>query len=120
MFISNFPEAAGASAPASARSAETPPAGRAAPSREDASAPAAAPREEQVRNANRHLARLDSRLQFRVDDASGRMVVAVVDRETSEVLRQMPSEEMLSIARRLEAQLGEITSRSGLLLDDEV
>ena len=118
MFISNFPEAAGASAPASARSAETSPAGRAAPSREDA--PAAAPREEQVRNANRHLARLDSRLQFRVDDASGRMVVAVVDRETSEVLRQMPSEEMLSIARRLEAQLGEITSRSGLLLDDEV
>ena len=38
-------------------------------------------------------------LQFRVDDASGRTVVTVLDGETQEVIRQVPSEELLRMAR---------------------
>jgi flagellar protein FlaG len=40
-------------------------------------------------------------LDFRVDEESGRTIVSVVDRRDGTVLRQMPSEEALRIARNL-------------------
>lgn len=40
-------------------------------------------------------------LDFRIDEDSGRVVVSVVDRSDGTVLRQMPSEEALRIARSL-------------------
>lgn len=40
-------------------------------------------------------------LDFRVDNESGRVIVSVVDRRDGTVLRQMPSEEALRIARNL-------------------
>ena len=52
-------------------------------------------------------------LQFRVDDASGRMVVSVTDAETGEVIRQVPGEEALRMAERIDAQIG-------ALLDEKV
>lgn len=52
-------------------------------------------------------------LQFRVDNASGRMVVSVTDAETGEVIRQVPGEEALRLAERIEAQIG-------ALLDEKV
>ena len=42
-------------------------------------------------------------LQFSVDKDSDRLVVKVVDSETQEVIRQIPSEEMLRIARSLDS-----------------
>jgi len=48
-------------------------------------------------------------LQFRVDDASGRMVVSITDAETGEVIRQVPGEEALRMAERI-----------GVLLDEKV
>ena len=42
-------------------------------------------------------------LQFSVDKDSDRLVVKVVDCETQEVIRQIPSEEMLRIARSLDS-----------------
>lgn len=41
-------------------------------------------------------------IQFNVDSDSGKTVVKVVDRGTQEVLRQIPSEEALEIARALD------------------
>jgi flagellar protein FlaG len=41
-------------------------------------------------------------LQFSVDEATGRSVVKVVDSVTNEVIRQMPSEELLAIAKALD------------------
>jgi len=41
-------------------------------------------------------------LNFRVDEASGRTVVTVIDGETDEVIRQIPSEDMLRMAEALE------------------
>jgi len=52
-------------------------------------------------------------LQFRVDDASGRMVVSVTDAETGEVIRQVPGEEALRMAARIDANIG-------ALLDEKV
>ena len=52
-------------------------------------------------------------LQFRVDDATGRMVVSVTDAETGEVIRQVPGEEALRMAERIDANIG-------ALLDEKV
>ncbi len=41
-------------------------------------------------------------LSFSVDDSTGRAVLRVVDPETKEVIRQLPPEETLKIAKSLE------------------
>jgi flagellar protein FlaG len=41
-------------------------------------------------------------LEFNVDQSSGRTIVTVVDLETQQVIRQIPSEEMVRLARVLE------------------
>ena len=38
-------------------------------------------------------------LQFQVDDASGYTLITVTDSETEEVIRQIPSEEVVALAR---------------------
>jgi flagellar protein FlaG len=55
-----------------------------------------------IEEAGRRLAQKASELTFEFDDASGRVVVKLVDARTREVLRQIPSEEALAIARALE------------------
>jgi flagellar protein FlaG len=40
-------------------------------------------------------------LDFEVDDKTGRVVVKVIDATNDEVIRQIPSEEMLALSRRL-------------------
>ena len=44
-----------------------------------------------------------SDLLFSIDEDSDRLVVKVVDSETQEVIRQIPSEEMLRIAKNLDS-----------------
>lgn len=45
-------------------------------------------------------------LQFSMDEDSGKTVIKVVDSETQQVLRQIPSEEMLKIAKTLDRLQG--------------
>jgi flagellar protein FlaG len=45
-------------------------------------------------------------LEFAVDGTTGETVVRVVDRDTHEVVRQIPSREMLAIARALDRVQG--------------
>jgi len=45
-------------------------------------------------------------LEFNVDQSSGKTIVRVVDLETQEVIRQIPSEEMVELARVLERLQG--------------
>ncbi len=40
-------------------------------------------------------------MKFQIDDATGRVIVQVIDSNSQEVVRQIPSEEMLAIARHL-------------------
>lgn len=43
-------------------------------------------------------------LQFRIDQATGETTVTIRDSESQEVIRQIPSEEMLAMAERLKQQ----------------
>ena len=68
--------------------------------------PAPAPSAEEVREAadkiNKVLQSLvSSNLQFSVDQESGQTIVRVVDVETKDVIRQIPNEEALAIAKSL-------------------
>ena len=45
-------------------------------------------------------------LQFSLDDVSGRTVITVFDSQTEEVIRQIPSEEVLAIAKNIESLKG--------------
>lgn len=49
---------------------------------------------------------VNSSLEFSVDDDTGSTVVKILDKETKEVIRQIPSEEMLSIAKALDTIKG--------------
>jgi flagellar protein FlaG len=59
-----------------------------------------------VKNANEAVRQVATNLQFQTDDSSGQLVVKVVDAETQKVLRQMPSEEMLSLAKAMDRMRG--------------
>jgi len=76
------------------------------------------PAEEQlaaaVSNVEDFVQQIRRELQFSIDKESGRTVVKVINAETDEVVRQIPAEEVLSMARRL-AEAG----NDGLLLRDK-
>lgn len=65
--------------------------------------------EQAVNQINQYVQTLSRDLHFTVDKDSGRTVVKVLDTETKEIIRQIPSEELLQIARHL-------TDGGGLLL----
>lgn len=56
---------------------------------------------EAAAEANRRLAEKGSDLTFEFDDVLDRMIFKLVDRRTNEVLRQIPSQELLEIAHAL-------------------
>lgn len=56
---------------------------------------------EAAAQANQKLAEKGSDLTFEFDDVLGRMIFKLIDRKTNEVLRQIPSQELLEIARAL-------------------
>lgn len=62
---------------------------------------------------------IDKQLQFRVDDDSGRHVVTVSDKLSGDVIRQIPSEEVLRLARNL-SDLADTANRSGKIIVTEV
>lgn len=50
-------------------------------------------------------------LRFSVDDSSGRTVVKVIDAESEEVIRQIPPEEVLEVARKVQEYVaGEVSA----------
>jgi flagellar protein FlaG len=62
---------------------------------------------------------IDKKLQFSVDEDSGRQVVRVTDKLSGDVIRQIPSEEVLRLARNL-SDLAETANLSGKLIVTEV
>ncbi|NWO02278.1 MAG: flagellar protein FlaG [Idiomarinaceae bacterium] len=56
-------------------------------------------------------------LEFNVNEELGRTIVKVVDSETGELIRQIPSEELLELAERIEEQTQESESSVGYLID---
>ncbi|MCB1886715.1 MAG: flagellar protein FlaG [Rhodocyclaceae bacterium] len=68
--------------------------------------------ERALENIRRVVEPVAHNLQFTVDDDTGRTVVKVMDGATDQVIRQIPSEEILSIAKALD-------KLSGLLLEQK-
>ena len=52
-------------------------------------------------------------LQFSIDDSSGKTVITVLDSTTEEIIRQIPSDEVLALAKN-------IASMKGVLFSAEV
>ena len=57
--------------------------------------------EKVVSQLNAYIQNTQRDVDFSVDDATGRVVVRVIDSVSEEVIRQIPSEEMLAISRHL-------------------
>ena len=55
-----------------------------------------------VEELNRYVAGSRTDLRFAVDHEAGKVIVSIVDSESGQVLRQMPSVEAMRIARYLE------------------
>ena len=76
------------------------------PRQEHAARPVTIPKIESVtRQIDSFLRSINKSLQFRVDQATGEMIVTIRDDSTGEVIRQVPGEDALRIAQRIEDQL---------------
>lgn len=67
-----------------------------------AAEPARADLERAVERANRQMASVAPSLQFEIDSDTQALVIRLVDRHDQSVLRQVPSPEMLAIAKALD------------------
>ncbi len=61
-----------------------------------------------VQDINQSLQSLSQGLEFSLDTDTKEVVIKVVDQQTREVLRQMPSKEALEIAKALDQVLGKL------------
>ncbi len=64
------------------------------------------PLEDVVSDLNKLVRELHRELRFSVDKDSGDTVIKVIDRETDEVVRQIPSEELIHLRKRLQDAAG--------------
>lgn len=62
--------------------------------------------EEAVRHVQEFVQPINQNIEFTLDDDTGKVVVKVVDVATKEVVKQIPSEEMLAIAKALDRLQG--------------
>jgi flagellar protein FlaG len=73
---------------------------------------APAPTAEQVKQAvsdiNKSMQSLSQGIEFSIDTDSKQNIVKVIDPQTKEVLRQMPTQEALEIAKALDQMIGKL------------
>ncbi|MBL8395768.1 MAG: flagellar protein FlaG [Candidatus Accumulibacter sp.] len=81
-------------------------------SRQQVQAPAREQLEAATESVRAFVQPINSNLEFSVDDDTGQLVVRIIDRTTKEVIRQMPSAEMLAIAKALDSIKGLFVKQS--------
>lgn len=59
-------------------------------------------------------------LSFTMDELSGRSVVKVIERNTNQLIRQIPSEELLKVAQDIKRLQEEMGQSLGFLIDRQV
>jgi len=59
-------------------------------------------------------------VNFTQDDGSEKTVIKIFDSESNELIRQFPSEEILSIAQRIVELQQDISQKTGILLDENI
>lgn len=62
--------------------------------------------QEAVDEINKALHYMNERLEFSVHEATNRIMVRVLDRETEEVLREIPPEQILDLVAKLQELVG--------------
>ena len=62
--------------------------------------------DEAVKTVNDFVMTVNNSLQFSIDDDTGVTVVKVIDSATKEVIKQIPSKEMLELAKALDSIKG--------------
>lgn len=70
-----------------------------------------------IQNVSGYVQNITRELNFSIDEDLGRTVVTVIDENTGDVIRQIPSEDMLQLARNL-AEIKERTTRGLLFRGD--
>jgi len=61
-----------------------------------------------ISDLNQMVQQAQRELQFSIEEESGEMVVKVIDKETDEVIRQIPAQELLELRKRLADAAGAI------------
>lgn len=75
------------------------------------------PVSEAVSHINNYVQNISRKLEFSVDDKTDRVVVKVLDSETEEIIREIPSKEALALARFVsELQEAEVPQSEGLII----
>ena len=69
-----------------------------------------------VKQLNSFVQSINRNLEFNIDHDSGKTVVRVIDAETDKLIRQIPNEAALSIARQLDAGFTDEHRDPGVLL----
>ncbi|GHG69220.1 flagella locus protein FlaG [Alishewanella longhuensis] len=59
-------------------------------------------------------------LSFMMDETSGRSIIKVMDKSTDQVIRQIPSEELLKVAQDIKRLQEEMGQSLGFLIDRKV
>ncbi|NNC68656.1 MAG: flagellar protein FlaG [Gammaproteobacteria bacterium] len=78
---------------------------------------------EVLRNAAKELndfvEKIQTNLNFSVDEGSGRSVITVTDTQTGDVIRQIPAKEVLAVANLIRESSAADIDKVGLLLADQ-
>lgn len=69
---------------------------------------------------NRAMTLEQRSLSFSVDDISGRSIIKVTDVQTEQLIRQIPSEEVIKVAQDIKRLQEEMGQSLGLLVDRKV
>lgn len=70
-----------------------------------------------VKNVSGYVQNITRELNFSVDESLGKTVVTVIDETTGDIIRQIPSEDMLELAKNL-AEIRERTAKGLLFRGD--
>jgi len=69
--------------------------------------------EKAVEESNKMAQIMNSQIRFNIDHDTGQVIVKVINKETQEVIRQIPSEDMVKLASRADELRGLIFNEEG-------
>lgn len=75
--------------------------------------------EEAISEVNEFVQTRNKQLSFSVDDDSGKQVVKVTDSDSGDIIRQIPTEEVLSLSRRIKELQMDVGSAVGMFFDKQ-
>lgn len=71
-----------------------------------------------VDTANKLMDLSSYHMKFKIDEESDRLQVTLIDNETQEVIREVPSKQMLEISARMKEVINNINKMVGVFVDE--